>query len=99
MLYDQDLPRFLWVEACNTTVYIQNRTPHRALGKKTPKGVFTQKKLEVDHLRIFRSVAYCHIPDETRSKLDQIAEKGNLVGYSETRRHTKSTFQAAERLS
>ena len=22
MLYDQDLPRFLWAEACNTTVYI-----------------------------------------------------------------------------
>lgn len=22
MLYDQDLPKFLWVEACNTTMYI-----------------------------------------------------------------------------
>eukprot|EP00253_Pinus_taeda_P029387 PITA_29387 len=46
MLYDQDLPRFLWAEACNTTVYIQNRTPHRVLGKGTPKGVFTGKKSE-----------------------------------------------------
>lgn len=44
MLYDQDLPRFLWVEECNTTVYIQNKTPHKALGKKTPEGVFTGKK-------------------------------------------------------
>ena len=37
MLYDQDFPRFLWAEACNTSVYIQKRTPHRALGKKTPE--------------------------------------------------------------
>ena len=22
MLYDQDLPRYLWAEACNTTIYI-----------------------------------------------------------------------------
>ena len=28
MLYDQDMPKFLWEEACNTTIYIQNRTPH-----------------------------------------------------------------------
>ena len=36
------------------------------------------------HFRIFGSVAYCHIPDEKQSKLDQTAEKGYLVGYSET---------------
>ena len=30
MLYDQDMPKFLWAEACNTTVYVQNRIPHIA---------------------------------------------------------------------
>lgn len=74
MLYDQDLPRFLSAKACNTTVYIQNRTPHRALGKKTPKGVFTGKKLEVSDLRIFGSMTYCHKPDDKHSKLDQIVD-------------------------
>jgi len=39
MLYDQDFPRFLWAEACNTMVYIQNRTAHRALGKQTLEGI------------------------------------------------------------
>lgn len=29
-------------------------------------------------------MAYCHIPDEKHNKLDQTAEKGYLVGYSET---------------
>ncbi len=52
------------------------------MGKKTPEGRFTVKKPEFSHLRIFGSMAYCHIPDEKRSKLDQTAEKGYLVGYS-----------------
>ena len=54
------------------------------MGKKTLEGIFTGKKVEVSHFRIFGSVAYCHIPDENRSKLDQTAKKGYLVGYSET---------------
>eukprot|EP00253_Pinus_taeda_P006243 PITA_06243 len=83
MLYDQDMPKFLWAEACGTAVYVQNRTPLRALGKITPESAFTGKKHEMSHFRIFGSLAYCHIPEEKRKKLDQIAEKGYLVGYSE----------------
>jgi len=36
MLHDQGLPKFLWVEAANTTVYVQNRCCHQALDSKTP---------------------------------------------------------------
>ena len=35
MLFDQGLPLFLWVEAYRTAMYIQNRCPHTALGRKT----------------------------------------------------------------
>ena len=83
MLYDQDMPKFLWDEACNTTVYNQNRTPHTALGKIMPESVFTGIKLEVSHFRIFGSTTYCHVPSEKRKKLEMTAEKGYLVGYSE----------------
>eukprot|EP00253_Pinus_taeda_P019834 PITA_19834 len=79
MLYDQDLLRFLWVEACNTTVYIQNKTPHRALEKKTPKEAFIGKKPEVSHFRNFGNIAYCHVPNEKCTKLDQTAEKGSSL--------------------
>ena len=41
MLHDQGLPLFLWAEACNTAVYLQNRSPHRALGHMTPKEAFS----------------------------------------------------------
>jgi transposase InsO family protein len=37
MMFDQDLPNFLWEEVISTTVYIQNRCPHAILKNKTPK--------------------------------------------------------------
>lgn len=75
--------KFLWVEACNTAIYVQNRIPHNALGKITPKSVFTSSKPAVSHFKIFGSAAYCHVPEEKRKKLDKTTEKGYLVGYSE----------------
>jgi hypothetical protein len=53
MIHDQDLPMHLWAEAAKTTVYVQNRSPHHALGNKTPEEMFTGEKPEVGHLRIF----------------------------------------------
>ena len=70
MLHDQDLPMHLWAEAARTTVYVQNRTPHRVLENKTPEEVFFGKKPEVSHLRIFSCPVYIHIPKEKRTKLD-----------------------------
>ena len=44
ILDDQDLPMQLWAEAARTTVYVQNRTPHRVLENKTPKKAFSGEK-------------------------------------------------------
>jgi hypothetical protein len=44
MIHDQGLPLFLWAEACNTTVYLQNMSPHRALGNMTSDEDFTGQK-------------------------------------------------------
>ena len=58
MLHDQGLLKFLWVEAANTTVYVQNRCPHQALDSKTPEEMFTGKKPNVSHFVIFGSPVY-----------------------------------------
>ena len=50
----------------------------------TPEEAFTGKKSNVGHFRIFGSLAYCHIPGDTHTKLDQTAGRGYVVGYSET---------------
>ena len=43
MMHDQVLPMHLWVEACNTVVYVKNRCPHRVLGMITHEEAFTGK--------------------------------------------------------
>jgi hypothetical protein len=84
MINDQGLPMHLWAEASITTVYVQNRSPHKILGNKTHKEVFTGKKPEVSHLRIFGCLVFVHVPKEKRTKLEPLGKKGTFVGYSET---------------
>ena len=72
MVHDQDLAMHLWAEAARTTVYVQNHTPHRVLEKKTLEEVFSGKKPEVSHLKIFGCPLYIHISIEKRTKLENI---------------------------
>jgi hypothetical protein len=62
IVYDHDLPRFLWEYVCNTAVYIQDKCPYRVLGRKNPKEVFREKKPKVQHFHIFGFLVYYHIP-------------------------------------
>ena len=83
LIHDQDLPMHLWVKGARTTVYVQNRLSHSALSFKTPEEMYTGKKPEVNHLKIFGCPVYVHIPKEKRTKLDPSGKKGIFVGYSE----------------
>jgi transposase InsO family protein len=84
MLHDQGLPLFLWDEACYIAVYLQNKSPHKAVGSMTPKEAFFGKKPEVGHLRIFGCITYSYVPSEKRTKLEPTTERGIFVGYNET---------------
>jgi hypothetical protein len=83
MLHDQCFPLYLWAEACATTVYLQNRSPRRILGKMTPKEAFTDRRPDVEHIKIFGCLTFSHVPSKRRTKLDPTAQQGILVGYSE----------------
>ena len=74
----------LWAEACNTTVYVQNRCPHRVLGMSTPEESFTSKKPNISHLKIFGSPVYIHVTKDARKKLETTVEVGIFLGYTET---------------
>jgi hypothetical protein len=74
----------LWVEACNTAVYVKNHCPHRILGMSTPEEAFTGKKPDVSHFKIFGSSAYVHVTKDSRKKMESTAEVGIFVGYIET---------------
>ena len=62
MLLNQDLPKVLWEEAMMTIICIQYRSTHKNFDNTTPEEVFKGKKSSVDHLRIFGSLAYIHVP-------------------------------------
>ena len=49
ILHDEGLPVNLWVEACNTAVYVQIYSPHRLLGMSTLEEAFISKKPNVSH--------------------------------------------------
>jgi len=82
MLNEKNLPNYFWVEAVATAVYIMNRTPTSTIHGMTPEEKFTGKKLDVSHLRVLGCIAYVHVPDEKRSKLDLKTKKCIFIGYS-----------------
>jgi len=84
VLHGQGLPMHLWVEACNTMVYVKNCCPHRVLGMSTPEEYFNGKKPDVSHLNIFGSFFYVHVTKNARKKLEMTVEVGIFFGYTET---------------
>ncbi len=80
MLNEKNFPNYFWAEAVAIVMYIMNRTP--TVHGMTPEEKFTGKKPNVSHLKVFGCIAYVHVPDEKRSKLDPKAEKCIFIGYS-----------------
>jgi len=65
-------------------VYLQNKSPHCALGNVTPEEAFSGTKPDVGHFCIFGCFTYSYVPKENRIKLEPTANKGIFMGYSET---------------
>jgi hypothetical protein len=74
----------LWAEACNTAIYIQNKSLHKVLGRKTPEEVFTERKPEVGHFMIFRFLVYCHVTSKKRMKLEATAYRDYIPSLRKT---------------
>jgi hypothetical protein len=82
MLNEKNLPNYFWVKAVVTIVYIMNRTPTMAIRGMTPEEKFTGKKPNLSHFIVFGCIAYVHVLDEKRSKLDPKVDKCIFIGYS-----------------
>ena len=50
---------------------------------KVPQEAWSNKNQNVSHLRVFGCIAYAHVPNENRKKLDNKGEICIFVGYSE----------------
>jgi hypothetical protein len=75
---------FLWGKTTMTTIYVQNKSPHRILKDMIPEEAFSGKKPNVENIRIFGCPVYSHIPKDKRNKLEPSGKKGIFVGYSDS---------------
>lgn len=82
MLFEKGLPRSFWAEAINTTIYLINRCPTKALNNQTPFETWSLRKPSMNHLKVFRCVCYAQIPKEKRYKLEETSVKYIFLGYS-----------------
>jgi len=82
LLFEKSLPKTFWAEAVNTSVYVQNRLPLKALEDKTPFEAWYGVKPYVEHMKVFGCICYSLVPDVKRDKLDAKAVAGIFIGYS-----------------
>ena len=89
MLNENLLPDAYWVEAMSIAVYVVSRTPITGIHMITPYEKLYKQRPDFSHLKVFGSIAYVHIPDEKRRKLDPKAEKCVFIGYAQDRKGYK----------
>ena len=80
-----------WAEAANMAVYLMKRCTTSGVHNITTHEKFFGKKPDLSHVRIFGSIAYVHIPDDTRQKLHPKSEKCILAVYSLEPSRTNAT--------
>jgi len=64
------MPHYLWGEAATTATYLINRSLAKKLQDKTPEEAWCGVKLSVQHLKVFGSLCFKHVPGQLRKKLD-----------------------------
>ncbi|BBG98549.1 ADP glucose pyrophosphorylase large subunit 1 [Prunus dulcis] len=87
MLKVRGVPKTFWPEAVNWCIHILNRSPTLAVKNMTPEEAWNGHKPAVNYFKIFGCIAYVHVPDEKRKKLDDKGEKCIFLGVSE---HSKA---------
>lgn len=97
MIHAKELPKKLWAEAINTTVYVLNRIPVSG-NETTPYEQWFKKKPSVKHLRVFGTTCYVLIPQQFRKKWEPKSRKGKLVGYTDTDKNYRVWYEDKDRV-
>jgi hypothetical protein len=74
-------------EAVKWSIHVLNRSPTFVVQNMTPEEAWNGPKPSVDHFKLFGCIAYAHVLDEKRKKLDDKGEKCVFLGISE---HSKA---------
>ena len=82
MLKDSRLGHKFWVEAVYIAMYLQNRSPTKALDGMIHEEVYYGMKPSVSHLCVFGCLVYAHVHKQNRQKLDDKSIKCIFIGYA-----------------
>jgi hypothetical protein len=86
LMFQMNVPKFLWGEAVKTVAYLINRMPSRVLNYKTPLGMLTGNNHFIVPPKIFGCTCFVHDHMNSVGKLDPRAIKCIFVGYSPTQK-------------
>ena len=78
---ESNLPTYLRSEVVSMANFLINRSPTRSNFGVPPETTFTGKPLHLSKLKIFGCIAYIHVSDEDRKKMDSKTIKGMFVDY------------------
>ena len=89
ILFSTKVSKYLWGEAILIATYLINRMPTRVLKFQTPfqlfKNSFPTSRVSTDlPLKIFGCIAFVHVHNQNRGKLEPRAKKCVFVGYFPT---------------
>ena len=82
MLKMSGMPKSFWPEAVTWSIHLLNRSPTFAVKNMTPEEAWNGHKPSIEHFNFFGCIAYAHVPDQKRRKLDDKGEKCTFLGVS-----------------
>ncbi|CAN1127242.1 Retrovirus-related Pol polyprotein from transposon TNT 1-94 [Linum perenne] len=88
LLFTTSVPKHLWGEAILTATYLINRLPSRVINYRTPKDLLLEAYPHVRaylsdlNARVFGCLAFVHVQQHQRTKLDPRAQKCVFIGYA-----------------
>jgi len=82
MLATRNVPKVFWPEAVVWATHVLNRGPALPVKDMTPEEAWSGVKPSRQHFRVFGCIAYVHVPDSQRRKLDDKSTKCILLGLS-----------------
>ena len=81
MFADAKLPKTFYAEALMTVAYVIYQSPSVPLDGDIPQRVWSGKDVSYRHLRVFGCLAYVHVANDQRGKLDPKSRPCIFLGY------------------
>jgi hypothetical protein len=79
-LFQTNAPKIFWSVAVLTVVHLMNQLPTAVLQHKNPIEIQENRKINLDHLRVFGCTCFVHV--KRHDKFDKNAIKTIFLGYS-----------------